>query len=433
MRGDRDAERERIARALEIAHAAGLRNFIAFFEAEAAFGAWLAGDDAALARHAAALDAAVERDGVRGFAFFAAVACGRHAEPLRHDHPEWVARAYLLAAANAVDAGDAAAARHHTLRARELAAGRQGPFVGVLGALALAEIDASQRAALCAHAATLARSIDADELHDAVDAVTHGGDGAFLAPFLRRYRGDPGRATAGSGIVVELVTGRVLRDGQPVTLAEREHALLTAIAIRPEAVARDRLTDVLWPNLGESAARNAFHVCLHRLKARLGDDDVVMRTREGYRLGSDVRVDLWEIEHALGALRSHGSLSAERAAQLRGLYDRVRAARPARLEAWEWFDQTERRLRELRCETAQALAEHALELGDTQNALALCHEMIAYDPCDEPAREIAIRAYLDSGDRAAALRHFRQYRDVLNAELQCEPSAALARLVGAGT
>ena len=40
--------------------------------------------------------------------------------------------------------------------------------------------------------------------------------------------------------------------------------------------------------------------------------------------------------------------------------------------------------------------------------------MIAYDPCDEPAREIAIRAYLESGDRAAALRHFRQYRDVLD-------------------
>jgi DNA-binding SARP family transcriptional activator len=432
VRGDRGAEREHIARALDVARTAGLRNFVAFFEAEAAFGAWLAGDDAACARHAAALDAAVERDGVRGFACFAAAARGRFAEPLRHDHPEWVARAYLLAAANAVDTGDAAAARRCALRARELAASRQGPFLGVLAALALAEIDASRRGELHAHAAALARGIDAEELHDAVDTVAHGGDGAFLVPFLRRYRREPGGTTAGSGVSIEVVTGRVVRDGEAVTLAEREHALLTAIAIRPEAVSRDRLTDLLWPALGEDAARNAFHVCLHRLKARLGGVEVVVRSRDGYRLGAGARVDLWEIERALGALRSDGSLGDERAARLRELYHRVRAARPARMEGWEWFDQTERRLRELRCEIAQALAEHALEVGDTQDALALCHEMIAYDPCDEPAREIAIRAYLASGDRAAALRHFRQYRDVLTAELQCEPSAALAQLVGAG-
>jgi DNA-binding SARP family transcriptional activator len=433
VRGDRDAERERIARALDVARTAGLRNFVALFEAEAAFGAWLAGDDAACARHAVALETAVEHDGVRGLAFFAAAARGRLAEPLRHDHPEWVGRGYLLAAANAVEAGDAAAARRCALRAGELAAGRQGPFTGVLAALALAEIDASRRAELHVQAAALARSIDATELHAAVDAVVRGEEGASLAPFLGRYRRQPGRATTGGGVGIELVTGRVVRDGEPVALAEREHALLTAIAIRPVAVSRDRLTDLLWPDLGESAARNAFHVCLHRLKSRLGGDEVVVRTRDGYRLGAGARVDLWEIERTLGALRSDGAPDDKRAAQLRELYHRVRAARPARMEAWEWFDQTERRLRELRCEIAQALAEHALESGDTQSALALCHEMIAYDPCDEPAREIAIRAYLASGDRAAALRHFRQYRDVLTAELQCEPSAALAQLVGAGS
>jgi DNA-binding SARP family transcriptional activator len=113
------------------------------------------------------------------------------------------------------------------------------------------------------------------------------------------------------------------------------------------------------------------------------------------------------------------------------LYERLRASRPPKFDGWEWFEQTERHLRELRCEVAQALAKHALDDHRPQDALALCHEMIAYDPCDEPAREIAIRAYLESGDRAAALRHFRQYRDVLQSELQCEPSDSLAELVGA--
>jgi len=76
------------------------------------------------------------------------------------------------------------------------------------------------------------------------------------------------------------------------------------------------------------------------------------------------------------------------------------------------------------------LATDALGRSGPQDALALAHEMIAYDPCDEPAREIAIRAYLQLGDRAAALRHFRQYRDTLQSELQCEPSSSLLELVG---
>jgi len=428
VRGDRASERERLERAIEYARSTGFGNFVAFYEAEATFGAWLAGDDAGFVQHAFALEAVVEREGVRGFAFFTACARGHAGEPQRADQPKWVALGYLIAAANAED--PATALRYADV-ARETAASSRSPFYQVLSALAVAELNPARRRALRAEAAALAQRVDATELHEAVDAIGRGENGTFLERFVRRYRAEADAEAPRGGFVIELVTGRVVRDGQAITLAEREHALLTAVAMRAEALSRDRLTDLLWPDLGENAARNAFHVCLHRLKSRLGDDNVIARTREGYRLGSEVRVDLWEIDRALGTLRTDGPLDERQAAGLRELYDRLRAIRPPKFEAWEWFEQTERHLRELRCEVSHALAKHALAEHRTQDALALCHETIAYDPCDEPAREIAIRAYLESGDRAAALRHFRQYRDVLSAELQCEPSVALAKLVGA--
>lgn len=428
VRGDRATERERIERAIEHVRKTGFSNFIAFDEAEATLGAWLAGDDADYAQHAFALEAEVEREGVRGFAFFAAAVRGHVRDVQPADHAKWVACGHLVAAANAED--DQTALRHADM-AREAAAAYRAPFYQVLAAIALAELNPARRRALRAEAVAFAKRIDAAELHEAVDAIARGEDGGFLAPFVRRYRRDPAAAGGRSGIVVELVTGRVSRDGDPLTFAEREHALLIAVAMRPEALSRERLTDMLWPDLAENAARNAFHVCLHRLKTRLGDENAVVRTREGYRLGNDVKVDLWEIDRAVGSLRTNDQLDAHQASGLRALYDRLRANRPPKFENWEWFEPTERHLRELRCEVAQALAKHALDEGRAQDALALCHEMIAYDPCDEPAREIAIRAYLESGDRAAALRHFRQYRDVLMAELQCEPSDALAELVGA--
>jgi DNA-binding SARP family transcriptional activator len=428
VRGDRSGEREKIERAIDHIRRSGLSNFVAFDEAEATFGAWLAGDDADYTQHGFVLEAEVEREGLRGFAFFAACVRGDACEPQPADHVKWVACGHLIAAAASDD--PVAALRHADL-AREAAAIYRNPFTQVLAALAVAELDPRRRRAMREEAASIAQRIDSPELHRAIAALRRDANALFLERFVRRYRGQVEQPRA--GLMVELLTGRVLRDGAPVALAEREHALLTAVAMRREALSRERLTDMLWPDLGESAARNAFHVCLHRLKTRVGEENVVVRTREGYRLGNDVRVDLWEIDRSLATLRASELLADDQAAPLRAVYDALLATRPPKIEAWEWFEPTERHLRELRCEVAQALAKHALENDRPQEALALAHEMIAYDPCDEPAREIAIRAYLASGDRGAALRHFRQYRDTLMVELQCEPSQALAALVGATT
>ncbi len=312
VRGNRIAEREKLERAIEHSRKSALSNFIARDEAEAAFGAWLAGDEADYTQHAFALEAEVEREGVRGFAFFVACARGHAAAPQPPDNVKWVACGHLVAAAG----GDDPAARsRHAHLAREAAALYRSPFTQVLAALAVGELDPARRGAMHAEAASIAQRIDAPALHQALAAIARGEEGGSLARFVGRYR--PHAQAPRAGLVVELVTGRLLRDGTPVTLAEREHALLVAMAMRPEAMPRERLTDMLWPDLGESAARNAFHVCLHRLKSRLGDDDAVVRTREGYRLGNAVRVDLWEIDRTVSGLRAADTLDAGQRAALR--------------------------------------------------------------------------------------------------------------------
>jgi len=66
-------------------------------------------------------------------------------------------------------------------------------------------------------------------------------------------------------------------------------------------------------------------------------------------------------DRAVGAQRTSEGIAPQEADGLRGLYDRLRASRPAKVDGWEWFEPTERHLRELRCEVAQALAKRALE------------------------------------------------------------------------
>jgi DNA-binding SARP family transcriptional activator len=204
---------------------------------------------------------------------------------------------------------------------------------------------------------------------------------------------------------------------------------LFVLARRPEALTRDRLVDLLWPDHDVELARNALKVYLHRLSRRLGDEAAVVRERDGLRLADDVGVDVWEIERTLAARGARAIRTEADRETLTALHRRLRVTFTPRGRGWEWFEQTKRAIDDLRCDLARQLARDALENGRLGDALRLADEMIACDPCDETAREIAVAAHLAQGDRAAALRHYRQYRTVLYEELQCEPSPALTALL----
>jgi len=181
--------------------------------------------------------------------------------------------------------------------------------------------------------------------------------------------------------------------------------------------------------LDEIAAREAFNSCLYRLRQRL--PDVVVYTREGYRLNEHVRVDLRELEHWIASLPLRREMLEQERVVFRALYERLRATTMPRDddETWEWLTPIFLRADDMRRSVAERLANDALGRADHSEALLIARQLIADDPCDEGAREISIRAHLQLGKRGEAIREFRQYRDVLYAELEAQPSAALARLL----
>lgn len=427
VRGERAAERQLIERAIERARGSGLSNFLAFDLAEAVLGAWIAGEDSHCAKYAAELDSIVERDSVRGFAYFAAVARGRSAEPTATDHGKYICAGRLVATAAAVDTSDA----NRLARAAMQAANATNiPYMQTLAALAVLLTDASAAHEYGPLALEHAMRVQSPPLHAAVRAaIARQTECGILTPFVARLTRQ--RLMAPALLDIAVTTGSVMVDGKARTLSGRELELLIALALRRETVSRGRLCHMLWPDLEENPARNALSVCLHRLRLHLGNEDCIVRDGEGYRLADDARVDLWDLERSVGSVLARTGLHDGDRAVLRTAYDRLCAERPARMSRWEWFAPTERRLNELRLEVSSRLATDALERQDYAAALAYAASMIAYDPFDEPAREIAIRAHLLAGDRAAALRLFRQYRETLLEELECEPSPALTALLNA--
>ncbi len=426
VRGERALERQFIDRALEHARRSVLSNFVAFDLTEAVIGAWLAGENDLLAGYAVELEEHVERLGIRGFAYIAAVARGRNAEPTEVDLLKYVAVGRLMACGEASDAQDAMRLARSAFSAAEL---YRSPFIECLAAVAVAIFEASTFDENMAIATACALRCESGALQKAVAAIAaRDGDLGMLEIFVGKLSRERERRTP--PLEIHLTSGKAASLGSMVSLSDRELGLLVALSLRREVVSRNRLADMLWPELDDYAARNALSVCLHRLRAHLGNDGAITRNGDGYRLHDEAWVDLWEIERLVAAVRTREVIGDAECTALSESYARLREPRPARMQSWEWFEATERRIGELRLEVAMRLAHDALARGDAAGALELAHDMIAYDPCDEPAREIAIRAYLQIGDRAAAMRHFRQYRDTLQAELQCEPSLSLMELVG---
>ncbi|MBV8116750.1 MAG: bacterial transcriptional activator domain-containing protein [Candidatus Eremiobacteraeota bacterium] len=215
----------------------------------------------------------------------------------------------------------------------------------------------------------------------------------------------------------------------PVAVNGRELEMLMALAVRKEATPRARLAAMLWPDLEESAARNVFSVCLHRLRTHVKREDAIERIGDGYRLHAHASVDLWELERVLSKPRKKAALGERDRQTMERLWSGLCEDPPVRSEQWEWFESTAVRLREARVELARILGEDALARSDVASALRYSGDAVEFDRCDEQAVEIGIRAHLLAGDRAAAMRHYRQYRNALHAELGAEPSFSLTALV----
>ncbi len=426
VRGEAAVARQFIDRALEAAQRSGLQNFLAFDLAEATFGAWFSGDETALARYSARLEEAVDQSGARALTYFTSVVRGHSAEPQDADLVKWVACGRIIAAATAPDA---AQALRHARAAVDASVQYGSPFIECLATICLAHFDDFEFENRMRAAINAAERCDSPPLVAAVYAIAdRKNDAGMLTAFMRRLQFQ--RAEHVPMLEISLTTGTVLALGAEVQLTERELALLVALAIKREVVPRSRLADWLWPDVDEYAARNALSVCLHRLRNHLGADDAVVRIKDGYTLHDDARVDLWEIDRVVTKMRGRRNLNEVDRAALERVHQSLTVPRPERMLQWQWFEPVERHLAELRMEVAQRLAQDALRRSEPQAALEYAQAMVSYDPCDEGARILAITAHLLMGERGAALRQYRQYRDTLARELQVEPSAEIKALVG---
>lgn len=208
-------------------------------------------------------------------------------------------------------------------------------------------------------------------------------------------------------------------------------ALLAYLAVRGEHQNRDSLAGLLWPDYPQARARAALRRTLSTLKRALGGRWLVA---EGEDISLDrggLLLDVDAFRQLVASCGGHGHPAwatcrrclepLERAVALhRGDFMAGFALRDSvEFDGWQLF-QAEA-LRRERAGALERLVGALTDVGDLERAIVRTREWLRLDPLHEAAHQRLMVLLAWSGDRAGALRQYRECVGVLDRELRVAP------------
>ncbi|HJQ20330.1 MAG TPA: AAA family ATPase [Gemmatimonadaceae bacterium] len=203
-------------------------------------------------------------------------------------------------------------------------------------------------------------------------------------------------------------TPKALGRGKPL-------ALLCYLAVRGEA-RRDEVVDLLWRDVDEEKARNAFRQALHRLRLALGDE-IVPHDRDRLRLGESSRlvIDLVQFEAAVAMGRFGEAIDLYGADFLDGFDLREPA-----FDLW-----AERERTRLRGRFRQILHDGAMQAGEAghwDEAVTRTRRLLSLTPFDADVARLAASTLASAGRRIEAVELLRDFIARTERELGESPS-----------
>ncbi|MBA3528811.1 MAG: tetratricopeptide repeat protein, partial [Propionibacteriaceae bacterium] len=217
--------------------------------------------------------------------------------------------------------------------------------------------------------------------------------------------------------------------------------LLLLLATPGHRLPRERVLDLLWPELAPDAARNELRKAIHALRRVLepglgaGEASAyVERGTETVGLRSDSDSDL-EIETDLDAFDRVRLAGAQVPAERRAVLQAAVAGYAGDLlgdePAMDWAAAARENLRQVWRAAVLELADLDLAAGSPRAPLAPLQGLLAADPADEAAHRALIRALMAAGEPVGALRQYGRCVRALRDELDVAPGDETEALVAA--
>ncbi len=224
---------------------------------------------------------------------------------------------------------------------------------------------------------------------------------------------------------LETLGGLVLTDaaGEAVMSQRRRLAFLALLAVAGErGLSRDKVLGYLWSESSSENARHSLEQLLYSMRKQVaeplfqGTDPLRLDTRS-------VQADVVEFARAMAAGDPARAVAVYRGPFLDGFY----LAGAPEFERWAETERT--RLEAEHSEALRRLAVEAHALGRRTTEIDLRRRLASADPLGERAALSLIRALVEAGDWAGALRHAREYEARVRDELPGAPVTDLMELV----
>jgi predicted ATPase/DNA-binding SARP family transcriptional activator len=225
---------------------------------------------------------------------------------------------------------------------------------------------------------------------------------------------------------------RVERDGVPVEVDTRKAtALLAYLAVTAQGQNRDSLAGLLWPEYQQARARAALRRTLSTLKKALGGRWLVVRGDLVELDRTDLWLDVVKFHDLLAATSAHGHDRADACPRCIGpLSEAVDLHRGEFLAGFalrdslgfdEWQLFQSEGLRRERAGALERLVHAEAETGELDAAIGHARRWLQLDPLHEPAHRQLMLLYARTGQRAGAIRQYRECVRILDQELGVPP------------
>ena len=228
--------------------------------------------------------------------------------------------------------------------------------------------------------------------------------------------------------VLELLGTLSLRsDSGTVPLPAQQKRPLSLLAILAlggrHGMSRHRIEAYLWPESSAVRARHALDQAVYAIRRSLGGDVIIASAQELRLNPGLVSADVWKFDDAI-----RGRDMGGRGWYLQGtLLDGFHFGESRELEVW--IDAERARVL-LEYQTAmEFLADRSAESGDHAQDVAWRRRLASSDPLSAGPTKKLMLALAAAGDSAGAVRHARQYQELVRQELEMEPDAEIERLV----
>ena len=227
---------------------------------------------------------------------------------------------------------------------------------------------------------------------------------------------------------------------EPVQIGRRKAlALLVYLAVTRRPHSRDALATLFWPTYNQSSARADLRRTLSVLTRTLGKEWVTAdRETAGASPEAEFWLDVDQFRHLLAACTKHPHPSTEACAEcVPTLEEAVGVYRDDFLagftlpdspdfDEWQFFE-TEGLRDELGSVLGRLVRWHSSQ-GDFEPAIGYARRWLSLDALHEPVHRELMRLYAQAGQRAAALRQYRECARVLEEELGVRPEEETTRL-----